>query len=105
MLNTAVATYVLKIYINILKFVKLDSLLPNLAKFAILFENSEGKSFNSQSFSLWQRLIHGQAQFCKVFKRGPNYPRGWPGSLEVVLRHRNCVVTHKSKLEPVATLA
>lgn len=38
MLNTAVATYVLKIYINILKFVKFDSLLPNLTKFAILLK-------------------------------------------------------------------
>lgn len=38
MLNTAVATYVLKIYINILKFVKFDSRLPNLTKFAILLK-------------------------------------------------------------------
>lgn len=35
MLNTAVATYVLKIYINMPKFVKPESLLSNLDKFAI----------------------------------------------------------------------
>lgn len=58
MLNTAVATYVLKIYVNILKFVKLDSLLPNLAKFAIVLKILKASLSIHKPFSLWQRRVH-----------------------------------------------
>jgi hypothetical protein len=99
MLNTAVATYVLKIYVNILKFVKLDSLLPNLAKFAIVLKILKASLSIHKPFPCGKALYTDKHNFVKIFKQDQTIlGMAPPANLEVGFPHRNCGTrTHKRK--------